>query len=142
MAILYITAIIFIFVIISFTWYTLEQLEMTEKVIFISIGLMASLLITVLLFNFSSRGIEYTVHEIFTTIRNITILAIMPINAILILPYLGKQIAKLRFDEITEDKFSKRIILFAVILIAFAIFEVKYLNAMQLGILNIMNKMS
>ena len=103
---------------------------------------MASLLITVLLFNFSSKGIEYPAREIFTTIRNITILAIMPINAILSLPYLGKQIAKLRFDEITEDKFSKRIIIFVIILIAFAIFEVKYLNAMQLGILNIMNKMS
>ena len=142
MAILYITAIIFIFVIISFTWYTLEQLEIIEKVIFIAIGLMASLFVTLILFNYSSEGIEYPVYEMFTKIRNITILAIMPINAILILPYLGKQIAKLRFDEITEDKFSKRIIIFAVILIAFAIFEVKYLNAMQLGILSIMNKMS
>lgn len=142
MAILYITAVIFIFVIISFTWYSLEQLEFAPKIMFISIGLMASLLITVILFNFSSKGIEYPVREMFTTIRNITILAIMPINAILLLPYLGKQIAKLRFDEITEDKFSKRIIIFGIILIVFAIFEVKYLNTMQLGILDIMNKMS
>jgi hypothetical protein len=84
MAILYITAIIFIFVIISFTWYTLEQLEIVEKVIFIAIGLMASLFVTLILFNYSSKGIEYPVYEIFTTIRSITILAIMPINAILI----------------------------------------------------------
>lgn len=142
MAILYITAVIFLFVIIAFTWYELDQLEPLEKVMYISIGLMISLVVTVILFNFSSKGIEYPVQEMFTTIRNVTILAIMPINAILLLPYLGKQIAKLRFDEITEDEFSKKIIIFAIILIAFAIFEVKYLNSMQLGILDIMNKMS
>lgn len=142
MAILYITAVIFLFVIIAFTWYALEQLELIEKTIYIGIGLMVSLLITVILFNFSSRGIEYPVREMFTTIRNVTILAIMPINAILLLPYIGKQLAKLRFDEITEDEFSKRIIIFAIIIIIFAIFEVKYLNNMQLGILDIMNKMS
>ena len=142
MAILYITAVIFLFVIIAFTWYTLDQLEPFEKVIYISVGLMISLIVTVILFNFSSKGIEYQVEEMFTTIRNVTILAIMPINAILLLRYLGKQIGKLRFDKITEDEFSKRIIIFAIILIAFAIFEVKYLTSMQLGVLDIMNKMS
>lgn len=142
MAILYITAIIFLFVIIAFTWYTLSELEPVEKIMYISIGLMVSLVVTVVLFNFSSKGIEYPVEEMFTTIRNITILAIMPINAILLLPYSGKQISKLKFDEITEDEFSKRIIVFAIILIAFAIFEVKYLTSIQLGILDIMSKMS
>ena len=142
MAILYITAIIFLFVIIAFTWYTLSELEPVEKIMYIAIGFMISLVVTVVLFNFSSKGIEYPVEEMFTKIRNITILAIMPINAILLLPYLGKQISKLKFDEITEDEFSKRIIVFAIILIAFAIFEVKYLTSIQLGILDIMSKMS
>ena len=101
-----------------------------------------SLVATVYLFNISGKSVEYPVKEMFVTVRNAAILAIMPVNAILIMPFLGKQIAKLKFEEITEDEFVKKIIIFIVILIIFAIFEVKYLTNMQLGILNIMNNMS
>ena len=142
MAILYFTAIIFLFVIVAFTWYTLEQIEWIEKIIYIAIGLMLSLVITVYLFNMSAKGVGYPVEEMFLTVRNAIILAIMPINAIMIMPYIGKQIAKLKFDEITEDKFVKKILIFIVVVMALAIFETKYLTNMQLGILNIMNNMS
>lgn len=138
MGILYFTAVIFLFVIIAFTWYALDQLEVSEKVLFIIIGLVVALIVTNFLFNLSARHIEYPAEGMLESVRKATVLAIMPINAILFMPYIGKEIGKLKFEEITQEHFAKQMILLALLLIVLAIFEYKYLIKFQMGILDIM----
>lgn len=138
MGILYITAIVFIFVIIAFTWYALDQLEIPEKILFIVIGLLVALIVTTFLFNLSAKKIDYPIEGMKESVRKVTVLAIMPINAILFMPYLGRQLGKLKFDEITQEGFAKQIVILALLLIVLAIFEYRYLINFQSGILDIM----
>lgn len=138
MGILYFTSVIFLFVIIAFTWYALDQLEFSEKVLFIVIGLLVAFIVTTFLFNISARNIEYPAEGMMESIRKVTILAIMPINAILFMPYIGKEIGKLKFDEITQEHFAKQMIILTLLLIVLAVFEYKYLIKFQVGILDIM----
>ena len=138
MGILYFTAIIFLFVIVAFTWYALDQLEVAEKIAFVAIGLLVALIVTTFLFNLSAKKIEYPVEGMMQSVRKLTVLAIMPINAILFMPYIGKEIGKLKFDEITQDKFAKEMIILTFLLIILAVFEYKYLIDFQTGILEIM----
>lgn len=138
MGILYLTAVIFLFVIVAFTWYALDQLEATEKIIFVAIGLLVAVIVTSFIFNLSARHIEYPVEGMMESVRKVTILAIMPINAILFMPYIGKEIGKLKFDEISQELFAKQMIILTLLLIVLAVFEYKYLVKFQLGILDIM----
>ena len=138
MGILYVTSIIFLFVIVAFTWYALDQLEVTEKIVFIVIGLIVAIIVTTFIFNLSARNIEYPVEGMMESVRKVTILAIMPINAILFMPYIGKEIGKLKFEEISQELFAKQMIIFTLLLMVLAILEYKYLIKFQMGILDIM----
>lgn len=138
MGILYFTAVIFLFVIIAFTWYALDQLEVFEKIAFVVIGLLVAVIITTFLFNLSARHIEYPAEGMLESVRKVTVLAIMPINAILFMPFAGRQIGKLKFDEISQDEFAKQMIILTLVLIVLAIFEYRYLINFQSGILEIM----
>ncbi len=142
MTILYITSIIFILILISFTWYTLDQMESVEKILYIAIGLVFSVIITTTLFNISSKNIDYPVAEMIISIRKMVLFAFVPINAIAFMPFLGRQMSNLKFDQITQVEFAKRLIILLVVLVILGILEHKYLINMQLGILDIINKIS
>lgn len=142
MTLLYITSIVFILVVSAFTWYTLDQLETVEKLLFIAIGLTISTIITTVLFNIAAQNIEYPAIEMMKSVRKVTVFAFMPINAIAFMPFIGKQMSQLRFDEITKIEFAKRVIILIGVLLLLVIFEDKYLIDMQKGILDIMNQMA
>ena len=126
---------------ISFTIYRAEAYERIEKVIICVAGTLISWLITIILFNLSSKGIEYSNLEFKHQVSKILVLVFTPINGIIYMPYIVKLMSKYKFNEIKNDELIKKILLLIIITIILFIIEVIYLKNIQLGIINVANKM-
>lgn len=128
-------------VLISFTIYRAEAYERIEKVVICVAGTLISWLITIILFNLSSKGIEYSNLEFKHQVSKILVLVFTPINGIIYMPYIVKLMSKYKFNEIKNDELIKKILLLIIITIILFIIEVIYLKNIQLGIINVANKM-
>ena len=136
-----ITIILYI-ILISFTLHNLSLVENNKvKVIYIIIGLLVMLICTFIAYIISSRGIEYSDTELIKKIRNMLLLVFIPVNGLIIMPYLANLLSKIGSNQITQEKFKKRIIILGVIFIIVLAFESSYFKSTQLGIINmIINK--
>ena len=132
MTIFIIIAIAIYMVSLSWVWKNLGNIEKNKKIIFIAIGVVAVYLITLLIFSISKNGVIYKTIEIQKIVRNVLVLIFSSLNSIIILPYLANLVEKIYEDEIEKQEFSKKIIIFLVILIICAIIETKYLKNMSL----------
>lgn len=128
-------------VLISFTIYRAEAYERIEKVVICVAGALISWLITIILFNLSSKEIEYSNLEFKHQVSKILVLVFTPINGIIYMPYIVKLMSKYKFNEIKNDELIKKILLLIIITIILFIIEVIYLKNIQLGIINVANKM-
>lgn len=140
-AFMIIVVIALFIVVVGFSWYRLEAFEGTEKVIICVAGILLSWGITSILFSISSSGIEYISVEVEKEISKILVLVFTPINGIAFMPYVSKIISKIKFEEISKEEAIKKILILFVVLVAIFFVEVKYLENIQLGILDIANKM-
>lgn len=129
-------------VVLGFTWYRLEAFERTEKLIICVAGIFLSWGLTTILFTMSSRGINYTDPTIEQEISKILILVFTPINGLIYMPYVGKIISQVKFDEITKEEATKKILVLLIIMIVIFIIEVRYLENIQQGIFEIANRIS
>ena len=128
-------------VLLGFTWYRLEAYEGMEKLIICVAGLLICWGITTILFSISSTGMNYANDEVEKEISKILVLVFTPINGITFMPYIAKIMSKVRFDEINKQEAMKKILILCIILIAIFFVETKYLENIQLGILNVANGM-
>ena len=128
-------------VLVGFTIYRAEAYDGMERIVICVAGILISWLITSILFNLSSKGIEYASEEVEQEISKILVLVFTPINGIMFMPYIAKLMSKYKFDEITSNELTKKILLLIAIIIILFIIEVIYLKNIQLGILNVANKM-
>ena len=128
-------------VLVGFTIYRAEAYDGMERVVICVAGIIISWLITSILFNLSSKGIEYTSAEVEQEVSKILVLVFTPINGIIYMPYIAKLMSKYKFDEITSNELAKKILILIIITIILFILEVIYLKNIQLGILNVANKM-
>lgn len=126
---------------IGFTIYRAEAYARIEKVVICVAGTLISWLITIILFNLSSKGIEYSNLEFKHQVSKILVLVFTPINGIIYMPYIVKLMSKYKFNEIKNDELIKKILLLIIITIILFIIEVIYLKNIQLGIINVANKM-
>ncbi len=136
-----ITIILYI-ILISFSLHNLSLVESNKvKVAYIIIGLLMMLICTFITYIISSRGVEYSDIELIKKIRNMLLLVFIPVNGLIIMPYLANLLSKIGLNQITQEKFKKRIIILGVIFIIILIFESSYFRSTQLGIINmIINK--
>ena len=128
-------------VLVGFTIYRAEAYDGMERIVICAAGILISWLITSILFNLSSKGIEYASAEVEQEVSKILVLVFTPINGIIYMPYIAKLMSKYKFDEIKSDELVKKIICLIIITILLFIVEVLYLKNIQLGILNVANKM-
>lgn len=129
-------------VVLGFTWYRLEAFERTEKLIICVAGILLSWGLTAILFSMSSSGINYTDPTIEQEISKILILVFTPINGLIYMPYIGKIISQVKFDEITKEEATKKILVLLIIMIVIFIIEIRYLENIQQGIFEIANRIS
>ena len=126
---------------IGFTIYRAEAYDGMERIVICVAGILISWLLTSILFKLSSIGIEYGNVEIEQEVSKILVLVFTPINGIIYMPYIAKLMSKYKFDEIQSEELFKKIIILIAITILLFIVEVIYLKNIQLGILNVANKM-
>ena len=135
-----ITAILYI-ILISFTLHNLSSVANTKvKYIYIILGLAIMLICIVIVFYLSLTGLDYKNTNIVTRIRNIMITVFTPVNGLIVMPYLANNLSKIGTNEITQEKFKKRLLILNIIFIVVLIFECSYFKNTQLGILKMISQ--
>lgn len=127
------------FVLLAWTWKSLDEIEITKKIIFIIIGIFILYLLTQFIFSISQNSIIYDNENIKKSIQNMLVGIFTGINGIIALPQIAKIIKKVKENEIEKNQIIKRIILILAIFIICLIFENGYMKNTQEGILEIYN---
>ncbi|MCF0124727.1 MAG: hypothetical protein HUJ68_03045 [Clostridia bacterium] len=133
-------ALIIYLVAICATWNSLSVLNNERKIILIIVQIILVYVITLIVYVIGNGGINYPSIILKTSTRRVLVPIFSGINSILIIPIISKQINLLHDNEITKEKFKKRII---ILMLAFAIllmFENSYMINTQKGIIDIFNK--
>ncbi len=142
MVIIGIIIIVLFAVLIGWTLNNLYNVtNVKAKIIFIIISTLLILLITFILFNISKSSIQYPNESMVKDVRNILVLTFAPVNGIVIIPFIAKQISRVKENSIEEDELKKKIILMSIIFILILILECMYLKNIQIGILKILENM-
>ena len=136
-----ITIVLYI-IFIAFTLHNLNTaIDNKIKIAYITIGTLIIFLVTLIIFNISTNGVEYENKDMIGNVRNIILAVFVPVNGLIVMPYLANLISKINTNEITQQKFKKKIIVLAIIFIVVVIFECSYFKSTQLGILKILGEM-
>ena len=136
-----ITIILYI-ILIAFSWHNLSIIvDKKLKIAYILIGLIAMFISTLIVFHISAGGVEYQNPSMVSNVRNIILAVFVPVNGLIVMPYLASKLSKITSNEITQEQFSKRLLILAVVFIVILIIECSYFKNIQLGIINLMNKM-
>lgn len=142
MVIIGIIIIVLFAVLIGWTLNNLYNVtNVKAKIIFIIISTLLILLITFILFNISKSSIQYPNESMVKDVRNILVLTFAPVNGIVIIPFIAKQISRVKENSIEENELKKKIILMSIIFILILILECMYLKNTQIGILKILENM-
>lgn len=135
-----ITIILYI-LLISSTMHSLKLVESTKvKIGFIVTGFILMLVSIWVTFYISISGLNYENAQIVGRVRNLLVAVFVPVNGLIVMPYLAKMLSKIGSNELTQEKFKKRLIILAIIYFAILIFECSYFKSTQIGILEMIEK--
>ena len=135
-----ITIILYI-LLISSTMHSLKLVESTKvKIGFIVTGFILMLVSIWVTFYLSISGLNYENAQIVGRVRNLLVAVFVPVNGLIVMPYLAKMLSKIGSNELTQEKFKKRLIILAIIYFAILIFECSYFKSTQIGILEMIEK--
>lgn len=140
-AVILIISIVIFLLAIKFTWQNLSDLDNSKKIIYIVIGSLINIIISLIIFNLSKGEIDYDIDAL-NKMKMVLISVITPINMLITLPFVANTIDKIRYKEIEEEKLQKRIIFYALFIIIFLIFEINYLKDIQLGAMQIFENLN
>lgn len=137
--IIYIAIILLFVVLLLWTWNNVKDFEnMRQKISFIVIGLIVLWITTLILFNISKGGVQYTNEEILGQIRKIALLVFIPINGLISLPHIARIYTNFQ-DGTDEKKIKRKIIILGIVIVIAIIIEISYLKNFQNGIIQILN---
>ena len=141
MIVIGIIIIVLFAVLIGWTWNNLYNFENYSKTIYVVVCTLIMFLVTIILFNISKSGISYPNESMIKDVRNVLILIFTPINGIIIVPYLAKQLNRIKEKTINKEQLKKKINIILIVFIILIIIECMYLKNIQLGILKIFQNM-
>ena len=141
MTIIVIISIVIYAILVTWCWHNLGRIEKSKKIIYIIIGFIIIFIITNIVYNISKADISYPEEQIEGTVRNTLLLVFTALNCLIVMPYIAKQLDRIREKEIEKDKFTKKMILLLIVFILCLILESGYLKDTQLGILEIYNSL-
>lgn len=134
-----IIALLFV-VLIFWTWNnTKEYEEITKRITYIVIGILAMLLITLIDFTISKIGITYPKAEMVKQVRKMSVLLFTPINGFFSLPHIAAIKTQIELKKVENDKIKKKIIILGIIFIIATIVEINFIKEFQNGIIQILN---
>ncbi|MBR3163612.1 MAG: hypothetical protein IKF17_05915 [Clostridia bacterium] len=135
-----ITIILYIIFITS-TLHNLSSVANNKaKVLFILVGTIVILISTFIVFNISTAGVEYKNSDMLIKVRHMMLAVFIPVNGLIVMPYLANLLSKIGANEITQENFKKRAIIVVAVFCVVLIFECSYFKSTQIGIINIVNQ--
>lgn len=135
-----ITAILYI-ILISFTIHNLKPIKNNNvKITCIAMGLVIMLISTWITFQISASSVNYTNNAMVGNVRNMLLAVFVPVNGLITMPYLANMLSKIGTNEITKEKFKKRLIILVIIFLVVLIFECSYFKSTQIGIVKMLEK--
>ena len=141
MTIIVIIAIVIYAILVTWCWHNLGRIEKSKKIIYIIIGMIIIFIITNIVYSISKADVSYPEEQIECTVRNTLLLVFTALNGLIVMPYIAKQLDRIREKEIEKEKFTKKMILLLIVFILCLILESGYLKDTQLGILEIYNSL-
>ncbi len=112
-----------------------EEIEKKEKAIFIIVGIAIMYATVSLVYWLSTKNIDLGVSN--DVGKNFITFTFVPINSILVLPFLASSYKYFKQGMLKSEKFRNRVILAGVIIIIALIIEFFYFKDIQNGILSI-----
>ncbi len=116
-----------------------KKIDKNKRMLYTMIAVGVMYIVISITYFFSSIGIEKEVSE---NSKNMITFTFVPVNSIIILPFLINSYKKARRKEIKMENFNKRVIIIGVIAIFLIISEFFYFRNIQNGIIRMMNEMS
>ena len=124
-------------VVIGWTWNNLGDIDKIKKILIIAGEMLAISLITLIVYSISKNGIEYTNRDVENSVRTLIVALFKGFNSLIVLPFLNKQIIKLKEKEVDEKKVVKKLAILLLVFIICIIFECGYMKGTQKGILQV-----
>lgn len=124
-------------VVIGWTWNNLGDVDKIKKILIIAGEILLIYLITLIVYAISKNGIDYTNTEVEKNIKIVIVTLFTGFNSLIILPFLNKQIIKLKEKETEEKSIIKKVAIMFLIFIVCLIFECGYMKDTQKGILQV-----
>ena len=135
-----ITSIILFVALVVITWNRLSQFDAKAKIKICTIGIIICLIITILIFQIASIGIEYVNSNSKGAVMQVITLLFTPINGIVCLPYLAKILDKVKSGEMKKEEAKKKLIVFTILVVLIIVIEIFYFKDIQNGIMEYANK--
>lgn len=138
---IFISAIIIIIYLVAIakTWTNLEELEKHKKTIIIGIGIIVLYLVTNIIFSISTNSIEYQNGNMQNSVKNMLTILFTGINALIFIPWITKNVVKLKNNEIETKNFQMKLLIIGTVFVVCMIVENIYMKNIQKGILDIYN---
>ncbi|MBR1803072.1 MAG: hypothetical protein IJ777_03820 [Clostridia bacterium] len=137
-AFIYICILVLNVVAILLTYHSLGTgIDQKEKAIFIIIGVAVMYMAVTFAYWIGTKNIAIDSNNDLG--KNLIIFTFVPVNSIVILPFLANSYRHWKAGVLKPDKFRNRIILLAVIFIILFIIEIFYFKDIQTGIVNMLN---
>lgn len=125
------------FVLLSWTWHNLGEINQTKKVVTIIIMILLMYVITLIIFNISKTDINYATQEGMEIVKNILVILFTIINSLITMPFIAKILNNIYLNNIEYSSARKGFIIIFAIFIIILFFECGYLKNIQEGIIDI-----
>ena len=135
MPLIIVVTIIVYMILLGWTWSTLGDLDRIRKIIIIFFEVLIMYIITLIIFGISENGLVYTSKDAQNDIRNVMVIIFAGINSLIVIPYINKQIIKLKEKEIEKENLIRKSIVLCVIFVIFLVIECGYMKDTQKGII-------
>ncbi len=138
LAFIYICILILNVVAVLLTYHFLgKEMDKKSKGIFIVVGIAVIYLLVTFVYWVGTKNIDLAVDN--STGKNLITFSFVPVNAIIIMPFLASSYKIWINGKLKSEPFRNRCILLAVVLLIILIFEFFYFKDIQNGILSILN---
>ena len=124
-------------VVIGWTWNNLGDIDKIKKILIIAGEIFAICLITLIVYAISKNGIDYTNKEVENSVKTVIVALFTGFNSLIVLPFLNKQIIKLKEKKKKKKKVTKKLLIMIVVFMICIIFECGYMKDTQKGILQV-----
>lgn len=114
-----------------------KNVEKTKQLLYTMISMGIVYIVVLIIYFFSSIGLS---KEVTSQAKEMITFSFVPVNSIIILPFLIRSFNKRKNKEITTEQLNRRTIIMIIIAIALIIGEFFYFRNIEKGIIDIANE--